>query len=183
MACAMPGHDYLEVIRQIREIMPRNTSPLPACHRAMPSPRTFVLDIPYHELFTTSTSPVYASLKVVDSKVVRILRDEIEVKKLRDLKELGIRDLNVPEFNRTITNSSMPKAMFETCLGRGTATSNKLTGGQDTTKVVICSWKDIGSMFFKDAAELEDLIQGALGDYWLIAALSAVIWVIPKWYF
>jgi len=38
-------------------------------------------------------------------------------------------------------------------------------------------------MFFKDAAELEDLIQGALGDYWLIAALSAVIWVIPKWYF
>jgi len=38
-------------------------------------------------------------------------------------------------------------------------------------------------MFFKDAAEPEDPIQGALGDCWLIAALSAVTWAIPKWYF
>jgi hypothetical protein len=40
------------------------------------------------------------------------------------------------------------------------------------------SWVDTGT-FFKEAAEFFDPVQGALGDCWLIAAMSSVAWAMP----
>jgi hypothetical protein len=74
--------------------------------------------------------------------------------------------------NKKITNTALTKNIFDHVL------SSEVTGTDATWTPPGSIWKDTGD-FFKDATEFGDPIQGAIGNCWLIAALSAVAWADP----
>ncbi|RYP75906.1 hypothetical protein DL771_002170 [Monosporascus sp. 5C6A] len=163
----------------------------------------------YDELFDIKFgSPLYTGLKLgPDNKVVRAKPEELKIladqdlatpdlsvlKKLHDLNGVGVDDLsavpvtqawltngklnvqlNVPTLNKTISNLSLTKTFFDILVG-GSAPSGSAPSEWTPANA---TWKDVGD-FERQVTEFNDPIQGAVGDCWLIAALSAVAWALP----
>jgi hypothetical protein len=162
------------------------------------------LETDYNELFDMKFgSPIYAGLKLGSKGVAeqlsknefsfpkdadRITPSLASVKQLSDLEKFGVRDLSSSRvnqawlmngklnlileaptvLNKKFTNKSMTKEVFDIVSHLG----NPVKVGWTPAG---CSWKDVGD-FFKDSTQYSDPIQGAVGDCWLIAALSAVAW-------
>jgi hypothetical protein len=112
---------------------------------------------PYEELFDPKyESPLYTGLKLnretLDMERAELPTDigfpKVDAELLKTDAEVTDADLQVKE-------KDVPQV-----LARVSATA---------------TWKDPGS-FFKEAAEMSDPVQGALGDCYFIAALSSVAW-------
>lgn len=166
---------------------------------------TDTLQTDYNELFDMKyNSPLYAGLKLQNGHVVKLPPAQIEilephqratpdlmkVKKLQDLQSIGVDDfanlnvenavlengkltvkLDVPSLNNTITNASLTQQIFGITIDSQASPVAAWTAPN-------CHWQDIGN-FMKDVTEFDSPVQGALGDCWLIAALSAVAWSLP----
>jgi hypothetical protein len=170
-----------------------------------------VLQKPYNELFDIKNrSPLYAGLKLDKEQVtwatareMHIIPDDKRstpnlsmVKKLEDLKQVGVDDLSkievqhawvengvlctkliVPQLDKTLTNLSMNDQLADIAVGERAREKSSMSKGAGWTPPNT-RWEDIGD-FFKDVTEFNDPIQGAVADCWLIAALVAVAWAMP----
>jgi hypothetical protein len=124
------------------------------------------------------------------------------VRRVEDLKRVGVDDIakitvqnawlengvlqmrmTVPELDKTLTNLSMTDQLVDIAIGerareKGHGASSFSTRKDQGWKPPNTHWEDVGD-FFRDVIEFNDPIQGAVGDCWLIAALSAVSWAMP----
>jgi hypothetical protein len=161
------------------------------------------LETDYSELFDMKfNSPLYAGLKLNDKNMAEpVSANEITIRKESDtetpdlsnvttiggLRTLGLTNLdsatirsgtltrgslnltlNVPEMDKTLSKTRLSKAMAAIVLGSGAGDWTPDNG----------VWKDMGD-FFKDVTEFSDPIQGAVGNCYFIAALSAIAWADP----
>jgi hypothetical protein len=165
------------------------------------------LQTDYDELFDMKfSSPIYAGLKLnsstnvaepVAAKKMTVLTDKdrqtpslSSVRKISDLKDLGIKDINETEvkrawatngklnlvlnaaaMNKKLSNTGLTKQIFDLSTPFRTKANVEWTPPNHT-------WRDMGD-FFKDVTEFSDPIQGAVGNCYLIAAISAVAWADP----
>lgn len=162
------------------------------------------LETNYAELFDIKfNSPLYAGLELTKDDTVRALKsDEIKVratdklesvnlsniKTLNDLSNTGIKDLNaisvknarldkgdvkmvlnIPKLNNTINNKLISPSIKNIIFGQGNANGWTPAG---------TAWSDRGN-FFNDVTEYNDPIQGAVGNCYFIAAISAIAWATP----
>lgn len=162
------------------------------------------LETDYNELFDMKfNSPIYAGLKLNAKNMAEPVKaSEITIrgdndpetpdvsafKTLSELKKVGVKSLNttairsgvlsrgilnlkleIPELDKTISKTRLSKPLAALLLGPGTAADWTPENG---------TWKDIGD-FFKDVTEFSDPIQGAIGNCYFIAAVSAIAWADP----
>lgn len=162
------------------------------------------LETDYNELFDMKfNSPIYAGLKLNAKNMAEPVKaSEITIrgdndpetpdvsafKTLSELKKVGVKSLNttairsgvlsrgilnlkleIPELDKTISKTRLSKPLAAILLGPGTAADWTPENG---------TWKDIGD-FFKDVTEFSDPIQGAIGNCYFIAAVSAIAWADP----
>ncbi|KAF2675677.1 cysteine proteinase [Lentithecium fluviatile CBS 122367] len=171
-----------------------------------------VLQTDYHELFDPKfNSPLYAGFKLnkdtgeveplqaSDMKIIspteQLIPDLSKIKKLGDLKSLGVDNLEeaevsdalvtngklkvtvkTPSLDCTLTNSTLTKEVANLLYVGPTKRASSASSDDWTPEG--CQWKDVGE-FFKDVTEYNDPIQGQVGNCWLIAAMSAVAWARP----
>ncbi len=162
------------------------------------------LETDYHELFDMKfNSPIYAGLKLnadgmaepVDESEMRV-RNENEsetpdfsnLKKLSDLKALGLKNLDSTKVRSGFLSRGVLKlnldvpehdvSMSKTRLSKQVSSiiQSGSSGGDWTPANAI--WKDMGD-FYNDVAEFNDPIQGAIGNCYFIAAVSAIAWADP----
>src|SRR5690606_27930016 len=79
-------------------------------------------------------------------------------------------ELEIPELDKTLSKTLLSKPLAAILLGKA-ATSGDWTPENGT-------WKDVGD-FFKDVTEFSDPVQGAIGNCYFIAAVSAIAWADP----
>jgi Calpain family cysteine protease len=161
------------------------------------------LQTDYDELFDMKfNSPLFAGLKLkssdmaepVSAKDMTVMTDEERqtpsfstVKKVSDLQNLGVKDINETEVKRAwATNGKLNLVL------NAAATNKKLSNTTLSQQIIDLStpfrtnaevgwvppnhtWRDMGD-FFKDVTEFNDPIQGAVGNCYLIAAMAAVAW-------
>lgn len=162
------------------------------------------LETDYNELFDMKfNSPLYAGLKlnaknmaepVAASEITIRTEKDLETpdvssfKTLSELKVLGVKNLdtakissgrlsrgvlnlklNVPAMDKSLSKTRLSKQLADIVLGPGTAGDWTPANGV---------WRDMGD-FFKDVTEYNDPIQGAIGNCYFIAALSAIAWADP----
>ncbi|MEC5172937.1 C2 family cysteine protease [Chryseobacterium nepalense] len=162
------------------------------------------LETNYSELFDIKfNSPLYAGLELTKDNTVRALKseevkvratDKLEsvnlsnIKTLNDLSTTGIKDLNsisvknarldkgdvkmvlnIPKLNSTINNRLITPSIKNIIYGQVLANGWTPAG---------TSWSDRGN-FFNDVTEYNDPIQGAIGNCYFIAAISAIAWAAP----
>ncbi|KAF5236020.1 hypothetical protein FOXYS1_15628 [Fusarium oxysporum] len=146
-------------------------------------------------------NPDHKTVVRAESAELKILEDTYSatpnlsvVKKLQDLGLIGVTDadsipisqawltngklnlqLDIAELNRTTSNLNLTKPMASFVLGGNLSQAEAAIGEWNPPNAM---WKDVGD-FERDVAEMDDPIQGAIGDCWLIAALSAVAWALP----
>lgn len=163
------------------------------------------LETDYKELFDMKfNSPIFAGLKLNDKNMAEPLKSsEIKIrgnndletpdvsnfKTLNELKKVGVKSLNttairsgvltrgklnleleIPELDKTLSKTLLSKPLAAILLGKA-ATSGDWTPENGT-------WKDVGD-FFKDVTEFSDPVQGAIGNCYFIAAVSAIAWADP----
>lgn len=163
------------------------------------------LETDYMELFDMKfNSPIFAGLKLNDKNMAEPLKSsEIKIrgnndletpdvsnfKTLNELKKVGVKSLNttairsgvltrgklnleleIPELDKTLSKTLLSKPLAAILLGKA-ATSGDWTPENGT-------WKDVGD-FFKDVTEFSDPVQGAIGNCYFIAAVSAIAWADP----
>ncbi|SHE41073.1 Calpain family cysteine protease [Mariniphaga anaerophila] len=164
------------------------------------------LETDYSELFDMKfNSPIFAGLKLNKENMAEPVKaseitirgdndsdtpDVSELKTLEELKKVGINNINattirsgvltrgilnlkleVPELDKTISKTRLSKPLANILLGAGAGSSADWTPGNGV-------WKDMGD-FFKDVTEFSDPVQGAIGNCYFIAALSAIAWADP----
>ena len=157
------------------------------------------LETNYSELFDIKfNSPLYAGLELTKDNTVRALKseevkvratDKLEsvnlsnIKTLNDLSTTGIKDLNtisvknarldkgdvkmvlnIPKLNNTINNKLITPSIRNIIFGQVIANGWTPAG---------TSWSDRGD-FFNDVTEYNDPVQGAIGNCYFIAAISAI---------
>ncbi|WP_294299277.1 C2 family cysteine protease [uncultured Chryseobacterium sp.] len=162
------------------------------------------LETNYAELFDIKFgSPLYAGLELTKDNTVKALRpedikirttDKLQsadfsgVRKLSDLSNTGIKDLNtvtvknarldkgdvkvilnVPNLNNTVNNRLLSPSIRNIVFGAAISDGWTPAG---------TSWSDRGN-FFSDVTEYNDPIQGAVANCYFIAAISAVAWSSP----
>ena len=162
------------------------------------------LETNYSELFDIKfNSPLYAGLELTKDNTVRALKseevkiratDKLEsvnlsnIKTLNDLSTTGIKDLNtisvknarldkgdvkmvlnIPKLNNTINNKLITPSIRNIIFGQVIANGWTPAG---------TSWSDRGD-FFNDVTEYNDPVQGAIGNCYFIAAISAIAWAAP----
>lgn len=162
------------------------------------------LETDYNELFDMKfNSPIYAGLKLNAQNMAEpVAASEITIRgdndpetpdvsgltNLSELKKVGIKSLNttrirsgvltrgllnlkleVPELDKTISKTRLSKPLASIVMNQGSA-------GDWTPENGV--WKDMGD-FFKDVTEFSDPVQGAIGNCYFIAALSAIAWADP----
>jgi hypothetical protein len=162
------------------------------------------LETNFGELFDMKfNSPIYAGLKLNAQNMAEpVAASEITIrgdnetetpdvsslKTLSELKNLGVKDvsktkissgvlskgvlnlkLNIPEIDKTMSKTRLSKSLASIVRSAGAAGDWTPTNG---------IWKDMGD-FFKDVTEFSDPIQGAIGNCYFIAAVSAVAWADP----
>ncbi|SMP03849.1 C2 family cysteine protease [Chryseobacterium profundimaris] len=162
------------------------------------------LETNYSELFDIKfNSPLYAGLELTKDNTVRALKseevkiratDKLEsvnlsnIKTLNDLSTTGIKDLNtisvknarldkgdvkmvlnIPKLNNTINNKLITPSIRNIIFGQVIANGWTPAG---------TSWSDRGN-FFNDVTEYNDPVQGAIGNCYFIAAISAIAWAAP----
>lgn len=162
------------------------------------------LETDYSELFDMKfNSPLYAGLKLNNKNMAEpvaaseiTIRDDNDVEtpdlsavtSLNELKKLGLTNLNtarirsgsfirgslnlsinVPQMDKTLSKTLISKSLAAIILG--------ITNPGDWTPEN-GTWKDMGD-FFKDVTEFSDPVQGAIGNCYFIAALSAIAWADP----
>lgn len=120
---------------------------------------TETFEMPYEELFDPKfNSPLYSGLEL-NPETLDMERAELPTVAAERVEEPG---LPATDADVRITDAdSEPGRM---------GVAEALAGVS-----VTASWQDPGT-FFKEAAEVTDPVQGALGDCYLIAALSSVAW-------
>ena len=164
------------------------------------------LETPYSELFDMKfDSPLFAGLKLNKDNMPEPLKaseinireakdletpDISRLKKLSELKELGIKKLNevkiktgminkdnleltldVPELKRTLSKSLVSKSLADIALNLSGSSNKDWVPSNGV-------WVDKGD-FFEDVIEFSDPIQGAVANCYFIAALNAVAWADP----
>lgn len=162
------------------------------------------LETDYNQLFDMKfNSPLYAGLKlnaknmaepVAASEITIRTEKDLEtpdvssLKTLSELKTLGLKNLdttkirtgylsrgvlnlklNVPAMDKSLSKTRLSKPLAE--IVRGTGSAGDWTPANGV-------WRDMGD-FFKDVTEFNDPIQGAIGNCYFIAAVSAIAWVDP----
>lgn len=165
------------------------------------------LQTDYDELFDMKfKSPIYAGFKLNSSNVaepvaakdMRLLTDDnlqtpslSNVKKVSDLKKLGMEDIGATEVKRAWASNGKLTLVLNAF-----SADKKLSNTTLTQQIIDVStpfhtkaddvewtppnhtWRDMGD-FFKDVTEYNDPIQGAVGNCYLIAAMAAVAWADP----
>jgi Calpain family cysteine protease len=164
------------------------------------------LQTDYDELFDMKfNSPIFAGFKLnssnmaepLSAKDMKVMTDEDRqlpslsaVKKVSDLQELGIKDINDTEVKRAWAANGKLNLILNSA-----ATNKKLSNTTLSKEVFDLStpfrtkaevgwtppgyaWRDVGD-FFKDVTEFNDPIQGSVGNCYLIAAMAAVAWSDP----
>ncbi|KIW88807.1 uncharacterized protein Z519_10291 [Cladophialophora bantiana CBS 173.52] len=165
-----------------------------------------VLQTDYNELFDMKyNSVLYAGLKLntkentaerLSAQDMHILtEDDLEtpdlskIEKVSDLHDIGLKDipstrvkqawiqngnlnlvLNPHPLGKTLSNSAVTSSISEL------VTPFRQAKGPWTPPN--SSWRDMGD-FFRDVTEFNDPVQGAVGNSWMIAAISAVAWADP----
>src|SRR5690554_314233 len=162
------------------------------------------LETDYSELFDMKfNSPIYAGLKLneknmaepVSTSELKIRGDnDVEtpdlsgIRTLSELRTLGLTNIDsasirsgtisrgnlnltirVPELDKTLSKVRISKSVASIIL-------NLKASGDWTPENGV--WKDMGD-FFKDVTEFTDPVQGAIGNCYFIAALSAIAWADP----
>ncbi|MEE4285772.1 MAG: C2 family cysteine protease [Mariniphaga sp.] len=162
------------------------------------------LETDYNELFDMKfNSPIYAGLKLNDKNMAEPVKsseisirndndpetpDVSTIKSLSELKKVGIKSLNttaissgflsrgtlnlrlkIPELDKTLSKTRLSKPLAAILLGPGSSADWTPENG---------TWKDMGD-FFKDVTEFSDPVQGAIGNCYFIAAVSAIAWADP----
>ncbi len=162
------------------------------------------LETDYSELFDMKfNSPLFAGLKLNDKNMAEpVSPSEITIREDKDtetpdlsglntlgeLRNLGLTNLdssvirsgnlirgslnlrlNVPEMDKTLSKTRLSRPLANIVLGSSTS-------GDWTPENGV--WKDMGE-FFNDVTEFSDPIQGAVGNCYFIAALTAVAWADP----
>jgi hypothetical protein len=123
-------------------------------------------EMPYEELFDPKfDSPLYTGLEL-NLETMEMERAELPMVSADLVEEPGPpvtdADARVTDADARVTDAdSEPERM---------GIAEALAGVS-----VTASWQDPG-VFFKEAAEMTDPVQGALGDCYLIAAMSSVAW-------
>lgn len=116
-------------------------------------------DMSYEELFDPKfDSPLYAGLEL-NPETLEMERAELPMMAADLVEEPS---LPVTDADARVTDDDSEPG--------GIGVAEALAGVS-----VTASWQDPG-IFFKEAAEMTDPVQGALGDCYLIAALSSVAW-------
>lgn len=163
------------------------------------------LETDYNELFDMKfNSPVYAGLKLNDKNMAEPVKvSEISIRgdnepetpdvsgitNLGELKKLGVKSFNttkirsgvltrgvlnlkleIPQMDHTLSKTLLSKPLAAILMGKA-GSSGDWTPENGT-------WKDMGD-FFKDVTEFSDPIQGAIGNCYFIAAVSAIAWADP----
>lgn len=137
-----------------------------------------------------TAEPLKATDVKIRTEADRITPDLSTVKKVSDLQTKGIKNiattevknvalsngklnvvLNAPELNKTISNTSLSKQIFELVTPYRPLVQIGWTPPN-------CSWKDMGN-FFQDVTEYNDPIQGAVANCYFIAAMAAIAWADP----
>lgn len=163
------------------------------------------LETDYNELFDMKfNSPIYAGLKLNNKNMAEpVAASEITIRgdkdpetpdvsaitNLGELKKLGVKSLNttkirsgvltrgvlnlkveIPQMDHTLSKTLISKPLSTILFGKA-ATSGDWTPENGV-------WKDMGD-FFKDVTEFSDPVQGAIGNCYFIAAVSAIAWADP----
>jgi len=163
------------------------------------------LETDYSELFDMKyNSPLYAGLKLNDQNMAEpvdpsniTIRGENDtetpdlsnIKNLDELEKLGIKDINkkriqslilsrgilnvrleLPELDKTLSKTRLSSSLADLVLPFGTKKDHTPTN---------CTWK-ISLDFSRDTSEFSGPVQGAAGNSYFIAALSAVVWANPN---
>ncbi|MBW6533495.1 MAG: hypothetical protein K0B11_00665 [Mariniphaga sp.] len=163
------------------------------------------LETDYNELFDMKfNSPIYAGLKLNDKNMAEpvaasaiTIRGDNEsetpdvsgITNLGELKKLGVKSINttkirsgvltrgvlnlkldLPQMDHTLSKTLLSKPLAAILLGKAA------TSGDWTPENAV--WKDMGD-FFKDVIEFSDPVQGAIGNCYFIAAVSAIAWADP----
>lgn len=163
------------------------------------------LETDYNELFDMKfNSPIYAGLKLNNKNMAEpVAASEITIRgdkdpetpdvsaitNLGELKKLGVKSLNttkirsgvltrgvlnlkvdLPQMDHTLSKTRLSKPLATILLGKAAAS------GDWTPENGV--WKDMGD-FFKDVVEFSDPVQGAIGNCYFIAAVSAIAWADP----
>ncbi|NLO00935.1 MAG: hypothetical protein GX126_01275 [Bacteroidales bacterium] len=162
------------------------------------------LETEYSELFDMKyNSPLFAGLRLTDNNTAEpVDNSEISIrgdndtetpdlsniKTIGGLKKAGINitketKIQSAFLSRGILNlrldlPEMDKTLSKTRLSSMMASIVMSTGSSDEWTPENCVWKDTGD-FFKAITEYTDPIQGAIGNSYFIAALSAVAWASP----
>lgn len=164
------------------------------------------LETDYSELFDMKfNSPIFAGLKLNKDNMPEPLKaSEIKIRKLEDsetpdmsrlkklseLKKLGIKNLSdikvksslinkdalelkldISNLSRTLSKSVLSESLASIVLNKSGASSKEWTPQNGV-------WVDKGD-FFNDVVEYSDPIQGAVANCYFIAALNAVAWADP----
>jgi Calpain family cysteine protease len=164
------------------------------------------LQTDYDELFDMKfNSPIFAGLKLnssnmaepVSKKEMKLMTDKdrqtpslATVKRVSDLENLGIKDINSTDVKRAWTiNGKLNLVLNAAALNKKLSNTTVSQPIMDISTPFRPSaavgwtppgytWRDMGD-FFKDMAEFDDPIQGAVGNCYLIAAIAAVAWADP----
>ena len=158
----------------------------------------------YAELFDIKfNSPLYAGLELNTDNTVKVLKSEdvkiratdkmesvnlSNIRTLNDLSKTGIKDLNnvsvknarldkgdvkvvlnIPKLNNTFSNRLISASIKNIVFGI------QNSGGWTPAGMF---WSDRGN-FFNDVTEYNDPVQGAVGNCYFIAAISAIAWADP----
>ncbi|MBE8232436.1 MAG: hypothetical protein HAW67_01785 [Endozoicomonadaceae bacterium] len=150
-----------------------------------------ILTIPVEKIFDLNNPILSPSIKIKENGEL-IKFNDTEIRKRLDIfLDKGMNDINPISFFRTNDMGVFPSFDFDvkrenkvlpfnsqtlsnTFSALALTKSSKNKPWQPTDKV----WIDKGD-YFEDVAELNDPIQGYLGDCYFIAALSSVAWARP----
>jgi len=164
------------------------------------------LETQLDELFDMRhSSPLYAGMKLengqakmMNPKDIKVVRGDQratpnmgDIRRLADLNRVGVDHLeglvvesahvengklamrlDVPALDKSISNRVLTDQLKDIAVHDAKNRDEKKWTPMTT------NWQDVGD-FMKDITEFNDPVQGALGDCWLIAALTAVAWSLP----
>ncbi|KAH6666553.1 hypothetical protein B0J14DRAFT_193885 [Halenospora varia] len=166
------------------------------------------LQTDYDELFDLKyNSVLYAGLKLnpktnmaepVSARDMHTLTEEdletpdlSRIEKVSDLHGIGLKDVGATKVKQAwMQNGKLNMVLHPHALGR---TLSNLAVTSSISELVTpfrrsergewtppnSTWQDMG-VYFKDATEYNDPVQGAVGNSWLIAAIVAVSWADPN---